>query len=219
MSRSLGQHPGPVVSTRPQASRNDNAGLLLLEERNQSSLLCSFRLISTLPLSFTACSWKTDLAVVLKADHGNTHRGRSPFYRFWTTRICGTPMPGRGSSNPVPVRAPGWRRSYAVRAGHPSGATSRPPRALEHQDVADMCSRRVGHDGCPVGSRALSASIGTVGIVAARAFVGRIAMTEENFAWFAGIDWGSERHQACLVDAQGRIVGEREFFAWRQGPG
>jgi Transposase len=36
-------------------------------------------------------------------------------------------------------------------------------------------------------------------------------MTEENFAWFAGIDWGSERHQACLVDAQGRIVGEREF--------
>jgi transposase len=36
-------------------------------------------------------------------------------------------------------------------------------------------------------------------------------MTEENFAWFAGVDWGSERHQACLVDAQGRMVGEREF--------
>jgi transposase len=36
-------------------------------------------------------------------------------------------------------------------------------------------------------------------------------MTEENFVWFAGVDWGSERHQACLVDAQGRIVGEREF--------
>ena len=36
-------------------------------------------------------------------------------------------------------------------------------------------------------------------------------MTEENFAWFAGVDWGSERHQACLVDAQGRIIGEREF--------
>jgi hypothetical protein len=30
-------------------------------------------------------------------------------------------------------------------------------------------------------------------------------MTEENFAWFAGIDWGSERHQPCLVDPQGRI--------------
>jgi Transposase/Transposase IS116/IS110/IS902 family len=36
-------------------------------------------------------------------------------------------------------------------------------------------------------------------------------MTEENFAWFAGIDWGSEQHQACVVDAQGEIVGEREF--------
>ena len=36
-------------------------------------------------------------------------------------------------------------------------------------------------------------------------------MTEENFAWFAGVDWGSEKHQACIVDAQGRIVGEREF--------
>ena len=46
--------------------------------------------------------------------------------------------------------------------------------------------RRVGHDGCPVGSRALSASTGTAGVVAARAFVGRIAMTEENFTWFAG---------------------------------
>jgi len=36
-------------------------------------------------------------------------------------------------------------------------------------------------------------------------------MTEENFAWFVGIDWGSEHHQACIVDAQGRIVGERDF--------
>ena len=36
-------------------------------------------------------------------------------------------------------------------------------------------------------------------------------MKEESFAWFAGVDWGSEHHQVCLVDAQGRIVGEREF--------
>jgi hypothetical protein len=36
-------------------------------------------------------------------------------------------------------------------------------------------------------------------------------MTEENFAWFAGIDWGSEQHQVCVVDAQGDIVGERAF--------
>jgi len=36
-------------------------------------------------------------------------------------------------------------------------------------------------------------------------------MAEADFAWFAGIDWSSERHQACLVDVQGSIVAEREF--------
>jgi hypothetical protein len=36
-------------------------------------------------------------------------------------------------------------------------------------------------------------------------------MAQETLNWFAGVDWGSERHQACLVDAQGNIVGEREF--------
>jgi transposase len=36
-------------------------------------------------------------------------------------------------------------------------------------------------------------------------------MTEETLTWFAGVDWGSERHQACLLDAQGNIVAEREF--------
>ena len=30
-------------------------------------------------------------------------------------------------------------------------------------------------------------------------------MKEESFAWFAGVDWGSEHHQVCLVDAQGRV--------------
>jgi hypothetical protein len=36
-------------------------------------------------------------------------------------------------------------------------------------------------------------------------------MVAERLTWFAGIDWGSERHQACLLDAQGNIVAEREF--------
>ena len=36
-------------------------------------------------------------------------------------------------------------------------------------------------------------------------------MTQETLRWFAGVDWGSERHHACLVDAQGNIVGAREF--------
>ena len=36
-------------------------------------------------------------------------------------------------------------------------------------------------------------------------------MAEETLTWFAGVDWGSERHQACLLDTQGNIVAEREF--------
>jgi transposase len=36
-------------------------------------------------------------------------------------------------------------------------------------------------------------------------------MTGETIRWFAGIDWGSERHQACLLDAAGKVVGERAF--------
>jgi hypothetical protein len=34
-------------------------------------------------------------------------------------------------------------------------------------------------------------------------------MTEETITWFAGVDWGSEKHQTCLLDAQGTIVQER----------
>ena len=36
-------------------------------------------------------------------------------------------------------------------------------------------------------------------------------MKEERFAWFVGIDCGSERHHACLVDSEGTIIAEREF--------
>ena len=37
------------------------------------------------------------------------------------------------------------------------------------------------------------------------------AMAEETIRWFAGIDWGSAKHQACLLDGAGKVVGEREF--------
>src|SRR4051794_41963672 len=36
-------------------------------------------------------------------------------------------------------------------------------------------------------------------------------MAEEIIRWFAGIDWGSAKHQACLLDGAGRVVGERAF--------
>lgn len=31
----------------------------------------------------------------------------------------------------------------------------------------------------------------------------------ETFGWYVGIDWGGETHQFCLLDASGRICGER----------
>ena len=30
-------------------------------------------------------------------------------------------------------------------------------------------------------------------------------------AWFVGIDWGSRTHQACVVDAAGKVIAERSF--------
>jgi Transposase/Transposase IS116/IS110/IS902 family len=36
-------------------------------------------------------------------------------------------------------------------------------------------------------------------------------MMGETRCWFAGVDWGSERHQVCLLDAAGAVVGERAF--------
>lgn len=36
-------------------------------------------------------------------------------------------------------------------------------------------------------------------------------MAEAMITWYVGVDWGSEKHQACILDAQGTIVGEREF--------
>jgi transposase len=36
-------------------------------------------------------------------------------------------------------------------------------------------------------------------------------MSDGIVCWFAGIDWGSEKHQVCLLDAAGKVVGERAF--------
>lgn len=35
-------------------------------------------------------------------------------------------------------------------------------------------------------------------------------MTEE-VHWLVGIDWATQKHQVCLLDVSGRVVGEREF--------
>src|ERR687893_1439689 len=48
-------------------------------------------------------------------------------------------------------------------------------------------------------------------VVAARATAGARTMTEVTTRWFAGVDWGSQQHQVWLLDAAGKVVGERAF--------
>ena len=36
-------------------------------------------------------------------------------------------------------------------------------------------------------------------------------MADDNVSWFAAVDWGSEQHQACVLDCSGAILGERAF--------
>src|ERR1700733_15016464 len=36
-------------------------------------------------------------------------------------------------------------------------------------------------------------------------------MSEASFKWLAAVDWGSEKHQVCVLDAEGGVKGEREF--------
>ena len=36
-------------------------------------------------------------------------------------------------------------------------------------------------------------------------------MADKTFRWFAGVDWGSAKHQVCLLDGTGKVVGERAF--------
>src|SRR3954469_17032504 len=49
------------------------------------------------------------------------------------------------------------------------------------------------------------------GVVTARGTREDRAMADETFRWFAGVDWGSAKHQVCLLDRAGKVVGERAF--------
>jgi transposase len=49
------------------------------------------------------------------------------------------------------------------------------------------------------------------GVVVARVQEKERQVTEETIKWFAAVDWGSAKHQVCVLDAQGGVAGEREF--------
>ena len=36
-------------------------------------------------------------------------------------------------------------------------------------------------------------------------------MSDDTVSWYAAVDWGSEQHQACILDTAGKIAGERAF--------
>ena len=40
---------------------------------------------------------------------------------------------------------------------------------------------------------------------------GREGRLDLKLGWFAGIDWGSQTHQACVLDGAGKVLGERAF--------
>src|SRR3954451_20000174 len=75
-----------------------------------------------------------------------------------------------------------------------------------------LVPRRVGHDAGPVGSRALERPYRD------RPASWRLAssrrariMGDGTVSWFAGVDWGLERHHVCLLDGAGQLLGERPF--------
>src|SRR4051794_41268469 len=57
------------------------------------------------------------------------------------------------------------------------------------------------------------------GVVTARGTREDRTMADETFRWFAGVDWGSAKHQVCLLDEAGKVVGERAFAHGGGGPG
>jgi len=141
----------------------------------------------------------------VQADHSNSHGGGS-FPRFLTTLSVDIDLSGRP---PCTIKAPGEQKPYAVQAGRSLGATSRPPCVLN--TMMGHVPQRVGHDGCPVGSRVFERQYRDRQASWRSVCCGEDTMPEGTVAWFAGVDWGSEKHQACLLDAQGSIVGEQEF--------
>src|SRR3954469_20409384 len=96
-----------------------------------------------------------------------------------------------------------------ARRARSAGATRVHP-CLEHHD--GHVPRRVGRDAGPVGSRALERQYrdrpASWRLVSSRR--ARI-MADGTVSWFVGVDWGSEKHQVCLLDAAGQVVGERAF--------
>src|SRR6516165_4991496 len=145
----------------------------------------------------------------LQPDRANFRHGRLLFSGdqhppLWHTKAVG------GGVHPVPSAAFGKQKSYASQAGPPVGSDQPSTPCLEHHD--GTCAPTGWPRRCPVGSRATERQYRDrqPSWRPVRS-IGEDKMVEETIVWFASVDWGSAKHQACLLGAQGGIVGEREF--------
>src|SRR3954468_16104869 len=134
---------------------------------------------------------------------------------FMDASSSGLQRPHSGTQRPPGASTlcpPGvWSRRAVSWPGGPA-RWEQPASTRALSTMMGLVPRRVGHDAGPVGSRALErpyrdrpASWRLVSPRRARIMVDGVV------SWFAGVDWGSERHQVCLLDAAGQVVGERAF--------
>lgn len=65
----------------------------------------------------------------------------------------------------------------------------------------------VDRERAPVGSCATSASTRVMRLTGRPGGTG--VCVAETIVWYVGIDWGSQEHQICLLDRDGRVCGER----------
>ena len=82
---------------------------------------------------------------------------------------------------------------------------------MQRAPEKDLCPGGPATDGCPVGSLRRRAPVQGPAGIGARPFDSAEGRFELKLAWFAGVDWGSEKHQVCVLDAAGKVLGEREF--------
>src|SRR3954470_5692912 len=104
-----------------------------------------------------------------------------------------------------------WSRRAVSWPGGPA-RWEQPASTRAMSTMMGLVARRVGHDAGPVGSRAFERPYrdrpASWRLVASRR---ASIMADVTVSWFAGVDWGSERRQVCLLDAAGQVVGERAF--------
>src|SRR4029077_43495 len=115
--------------------------------------------------------------------------------------VLGVPHRSWGTL-PFPEASPGG-------PGPPRREPPKTPCALSTR--VGRVPRRVGREARPVGSCAQSASTGNDARRGGPGLKEREGVMTDDARWFVGVDWASQAHQACLIDAGGKIISEQAF--------